>query len=417
MIKYSGWNWLLIDVANCYGLDKLLFEERILWAEKNLPVLESLADKADTKPMYLKACMAIRKAQAGLPTGHLVEVDAVCSGLQIMSVLTGCVSGAAATGLVDPNRRADAYTQVTEVMNDVLGANAIVVPRGDAKDALMTTMYGSRAKPIEIFGEDTPELSAFYQAAALVAPGGWELLQVLRASWQPYALVHEWKLPDGFDARVKVMEKVETRIEVDELDHATFTYEYYENIGSEKGLSLIANSIHSVDGYIVRSMHRRCNYDRQVVEYVDQCVESELIGRSLYGQPSAEDMAQSMDDKVAYYIEQYNRSGMVDAVILPHLNQANVTCLSQQHLQAISKLVNQMLEYTPFELITIHDAFKAHPNNINHVRQNYINILADLADSNLLTDLLRQITGKQDTYQKLSNNLSTLIRGSEYALS
>ena len=200
------------------------------------------------------------------------------------------------------------------------------------------------------------------------------------------------------------------------MSHATFTYEYYENIGSEKGLSLIANTVHSIDGYIVRCMHRRCNYNRQVVEYVDQCVESELIGRSLYGQPSATDVDSFMDDKVAYYIEQYNRSGMVDAVILPHLTQANVTCLSQQHLQAISKLVNQMLEYKPFELITIHDAFKAHANNINHVRQNYINILAEIAESNLLDDLLSQLYGKPGTYQKLSNNLSTLIRSSEYGL-
>lgn len=414
MIKYSGWNWLLIDVANCYGLDKLLFEERILWAEKNLSVLESLADKADTKPLYLKAVQAIRKAQAGLPTGHLVGVDGVCSGVQMMSVLTGCVSGATATGLVDPNKRADAYTQVTEVMNGILGANAIVVPRGDAKDALMTSMYGSRAKPIEIFGEDTPELSAFYQAAAIVAPGAWELLQVLRASWQPYALVHAWKLPDGFDARVKVMEKVETRIEVDELDHATFTYEYYENTGSEKGLSLIANVIHSVDGYVLRAMHRRCNYDRQVMEHAAGLIEAELIGR-LMGKSLRLDLNPN-GAKVAYYMAQYARSNMPDVVILPYLDDVSVQMLGVDHLKALSRIVNRMLEYKPFALITIHDEFKAHPSNVNHVRQNYINILADLADSNLLTDLLRQITGKQDTYQKLSSNLSDLIKKSEYGL-
>lgn len=41
--------------------------------------------------------------------------------------------------------------------------------------------YGSKAKPKEIFGEDTPELNAFYQAAQQVAPGAWELLQDLLA--------------------------------------------------------------------------------------------------------------------------------------------------------------------------------------------------------------------------------------------
>lgn len=415
MISYTGWQWLLIDAANNYGHDKLLFKERIEWAEKNLLVLESLADKADTKPLYLKAVQAIRKAQVGLPTGHLVGVDGVCSGVQIMSVLTGCCKGATATGLVDPNKRADAYTEVTEVMNGILGANAIVVPRKNAKDALMTSLYGSRRKPIEIFGEDTLELSAFYQAAAIVAPGAWELLQILRAAWQPYALLHAWKLPDGFDARVKVMDKIETRIEVDELDHATFTYEYYENIGTEKGLSLIAHVIHSGDGYVLRSMHRRCNYDPEVMEHAAYLIEAELIRRMLGGAQDTE--AFDLIGSVGYYIEQYTRSGMPDVVILEHLDCATVRELEQNHLKDLSRIVNQMLEYKPFELVTIHDEFKAHPNNVNHVRQNYINILVDLANSNLLTDLLRQITGKQDTYQKLSNNLSELIKGSEYGLS
>jgi len=80
MKDYSGWQWLLIDAANQYGKDKLLFEERIQWTEANLNNLETLADQAETKPLYIKAVMAIRKAQQGLPTGHMVGVDACCSG-------------------------------------------------------------------------------------------------------------------------------------------------------------------------------------------------------------------------------------------------------------------------------------------------------------------------------------------------
>ena len=69
--------------------------------------------------MYLKAVAAVRKAQAGTPTGHLVGFDAVCSGMQIMSALTGCHKGAHATGLVDPNHRADAYTDCTNLMSQL----------------------------------------------------------------------------------------------------------------------------------------------------------------------------------------------------------------------------------------------------------------------------------------------------------
>ena len=158
---YSGFQYLLIDAATQFGHDKLTFEERMAWATGALPVLEQLIDDAETKPLYIKAVQAIRKAQAGIPTGHLVGVDGTCSGIQMMSVLTGCEAGATATGLVDPNVRADAYTTCTEVMNGILGGN-LVVDRKDAKQALMTSFYGSKAEPKNLFGDETPELAAFY---------------------------------------------------------------------------------------------------------------------------------------------------------------------------------------------------------------------------------------------------------------
>ena len=411
MKQYSGWEWLLIDACNNWGGDKLLFEERIQWATDNLSNLEAFADQAETKPLYIKAVMAIRKAQQGKPTGHLVAVDGVCSGVQVMSALTGCISGADATGLVDPNRRADAYTQTTAVMNDILGGG-LKVSRKDAKDSLMTSFYGSKAKPKEIFGEDTPELNAFYEAAQQVAPGAWELLQDLLASWQPYALMHSWKMPDGFDARIKVMDKVEARVEVDELDHCTFTYEFYENKGSKKGLSNAANVVHSVDAWILRSMHRRCNYNRSLMERVAKCIEIELLERHL-GASRSDFKAQG---KLGYYQEQYNRSTLADAVILPYLDIDNVQQLSTQHLQSLSGIVYGMLQYQPFELVSIHDAFLSHANNVNWVRYQYKEILAEIAESNLLDDLLSQIHGKQGTFTKLSSNLGELIRGSGYAL-
>lgn len=239
MVRYSGFEYLLIDAANNFGLDKLRFEDRIQWARDNLDHLEDLLDQAETKPLYLKAVMAIRKAQAGQPTGHLVAMDATCSGVQIMSVLTGCIAGAKATGLVDPDRRADAYTDLNECMNGLLGGG-FSVPRKHTKQALMTSCYGSKKVPKVLFGEGTEELNAFYEAVEIVAPGAWELLQDLLASWQPFALSHAWKLPDGFDAKVKVMVKETTRIEVDELDHATFTYEYYVNEGEKTGRANVA---------------------------------------------------------------------------------------------------------------------------------------------------------------------------------
>jgi hypothetical protein len=414
MKKFTGFEYLLIDVANQFDLDKLLFEERIQWATDNLSILETLVDQCPvkTRPLFIKATMAIRKAQAGKPTGHMVGLDACCSGIQVMSALTGCVEGARSTGMVNPDERADAYSKATKVMSDILGST-VDISRGDAKDALMTSFYGSKAKPKEIFGEDTPELDAFYKAALVIAPGAWELLQDLLASWRAYALSHSWKLPDGYDARVLVMQKKEARIEVDELDHATFTYEYYENQGSKTGLSNVANLTHSMDAWVLRSMHRRCNYDREVAERAANLIQIQLLARHISGNDEPIDMG---DTKVAYYIEQYVRSTIADIVILPHLTEDSVEQLSTEHLQALARILTGMLAYQPFELVTVHDEFKAHANNMNHVRWQYREILAEIAESQVLDDLLGQIHGMPGTFNKLSFNLPEQIRNSYYAL-
>lgn len=418
MKRFTGWNWLLIDAANQFGLDKMTFEARIANAQAWLDLdakapgfLESQAPAADKKPLYLKAVMAIRKAQQGIPTGHMVGVDACCSGVQIMSVLTGCIDGARATGLIDPEVRADAYTMATQLMNDELGGG-LVISRENAKSALMTSYYGSKAQPKKLFGEDTPELNAFYAAAQKIGPGAWELLQDLLASWQPYALSHAWQLPDGYQAYVKVMTKKEARIEVDELDHATFTYEFYENEGSKSGLSNAANVVHSMDAYVLRSMHRRCNYNREVAEEAAYVITAELHQRSLG--------KQALDlhgcPKTLYYKAQYERSTLADITIMPYLDEDTVKCLSVEHLQALESILDGMLQYQPFELVTVHDEFKSHANNVDHVRWQYREILAEIADSNVVDDLLSQIHGKQGTFTKLSSDLSDMIRKSNYAL-
>jgi hypothetical protein len=409
---FTGFEWLLIDAANHFGHDKKRFEERIDWTKSVLPVLEDYEALAENKPLYNKAVQAIRKAQAGIPTGHMVGVDGVCSGIQMMSVLTGCVAGARSTGLIDPDVRADAYTACTNEMNVILGSS-VNVSRGDAKDALMTSFYGSKKTPKDIFGEDTPELSAFYSAAQVIAPGAWELLQDLLASWQPYALEHSWKLPDGFDARVKVMQKVEARIEVDELDHATFTYEYYENIGSKSGLSNAANVVHSVDAYVLREMHRRCNYDRNMVDAALAAITEELDDRAAMRSIIK---LSFMNEKIRYYSEQFRRSTVASTAILPYLDNQSVRNLTTIHLEELERTLQTMLKHKPFPLVTVHDEFKAHPNNVNQVRWHYKEILADIADSYLLDDLLSQVHGAPGTFNKLSFNLGDQIRKSNYGL-
>jgi len=410
MDYYTGFEYLLIDACNQWGGNKLLFGERIQWAKDNLDTLESLVNDADTPALYLKACQAIRKAQQGIPTGHLVGMDACCSGIQLMSVLTGCHTGAMSTGLVDPNKRADAYKECTDGMATFLGTG-FEISRDNAKRALMTSFYGSTAVPKELFGEDTIELDAFYKAAEATAPGAWMLLQELLGSWQPWATKHEWQMPDGFNVVCKVMQTTEIRVEVDELDHASFTYAWEENKGSKTGLSLAANVTHSVDAYIARTLHRRLNYDEKVLAYASKLIEIELLERSLG--VAVEGIE---DASVKYYVDLYEANKMADVVILPYLTAESIWMVSDTQLKGLNHICSMMEKYKPFELISIHDDFKCLANNVNHLRFMYKEVLAELAESEVLSNIMRTINHCQGTYKKLSQNLGEVIRGSNYAL-
>ena len=54
---------------------------------------------------------------------------------------------------------------------------------------------------------------------------------------------------------------------------------------------------------------------------------------------------------------------------------------------------------------------------MNYVRQNYIDIFAQIADSDMLSAIASQISGKRISVAKLSNDLSKYIRQSNYMLS
>ena len=253
MKHFSALDYLCIDIANNVGKqgdflgDKDTFENRIQWVKDNINNLPDYYAKAEDKYQYIKAVMALADVLAGKPTGHTVALDAICSGISIMSAITGCLKGCKATGLVATGYRPDAYTAVTDVMNRMLSKQGIQVSvsRAEAKQAIMTSAYGSTKKPKEIFGEDTPELRAFEDACMEVAPEAFKLMGVMISAWNPNALEHSWYMPDAFSVKIKVLEQKETKIYIKELDDACVTMTTKENKPVKRGVSLVANFAHS----------------------------------------------------------------------------------------------------------------------------------------------------------------------------
>lgn len=411
MKRFNAIEYLAIDIANQYGLDKETFESRIRWVRMNQGNLEDLTKDAETPMLYSKAVAHFRKALKGLPTGHTVALDSVCSGLQLMSVLTGCESGCHMSGLIDPDKRMDAYTEVTRYMDQLLQGNVNVL-RSDAKQAVMTSLYGSMAKPREIFGDGTPEYKAFYEVLQTKAKGAYWLLGVLKQVWQSTAYAHSWVLPDGYQAFIPNMVKQEARVNVSELDY-TMSVISYENEPQEKGISLPANVIHSVDAYLLRSLVRRCNYDPKVIRRASDLIEARLIE---YGLSNNEPDGET-DPGLEKYIELWRKNQIADVVILPHITASNVWQIPGVLLKQLSAIIETMLKHEPFELITVHDSFACHPNHCNQVRYWYKEILADMADSTVLAAILSQIINKDAVVTKINPGLADKIRQSNYGLS
>lgn len=330
MNKFTPLEYVYISIANAWGLDKYSWETRIGWIEEHLDDLEIFVKDADEKYLYIKGVKALRDIQAGKPTGYVMGLDSTSSGLSIMGILSGCKATLSNTNLIDTGERKDFYTSVTDYMNKKLD-NGFTCNRKDVKQAAMTSVYGSKATPIMLFGEDTPELKAFYSAMEELAPGAMELMTDIISCWDTQALRHTWCLPDGHTASVKVTESVDLRIEIDELDHRTFTHRININKHSTYAIPLLANVVQSIDGYIVREMHR-------------------------------------------------------------------------------------MAKVGEFELLTIHDEFKASPLHMQQVRENYLTIMVNLYESNYMSKLIKDL-GIDGYYEQNDTSLSSLIEQAEYSLS
>lgn len=403
MNKYSPLDYIKIDMANQFGHDKKSFPQRIAWVN-SLKDPKSKTAQAEKPAQYYAACLVLEDALAGAPTGHLVGLDACASGITILGILIGCHTTSANVGITG-TKRMDMYAECTKAMNAILGGD-LNIPRSEVKSSQMTHFYGSKAQPKKTFGDDTDELMAFYMAQETVAPGACVMMRELLDSWQPYALDHSHTLPDGFVSRVPVLEKFKAKIEIDELDHASLTYIYEDNVGSERGLAVAANMTHAVDGFLVREVVRRCNYDREHLLNVLDILNThrgtmKQIGIPAHPVQKAATNHQFLSLRGAEYI-----------------TENTVTQFSISYRKELTSLIVDVLNKPSFPILTIHDEFKCHPNHVNDMRAVYQGILAELADSRVGEQIIQEVRNDPD-YQltKLSTNLGDEIMKGEYFLS
>lgn len=399
--QFTGKQYLQMDIANHFGLDKEDWDVRLAWFDKNKDVLDGLLKQAEVPAQYFAAVAAWHDVQAGKPIGYPIALDATASGMQILACLTGDRRAAQLCNVVNMGRRMDAYTEVYKYMLMKAGAQGRVT-RDMVKTGVMTSLYNSEAEPKRVFGTGIL-LTKFYETMEEELPAVWELNQYYKAIWDCTRSTYEWVLPDNFHVVCKVTDYVNEKV--------LFLGEHFDVVTkvhgpTAEGRSLSANTTHSIDGMIVREIGRRCNYNPRKVAKLKELLNDDNLWL---------DSADTDEDTelLLVLLERYKASGYLSARILDCIHNGNAHMVPWDATMA---LINS-LPAKPFEVFSIHDCFRCLPTYGNDLRKQYALQLHLIAKSHMLSDLLSQLMGHEVTIQKLDPSLADDILKSEYALS
>jgi hypothetical protein len=387
MQLFTPFEYLCIDVANQFGKDKDLYEDRIQWTKDNLNQLEELVGEADSPNMYWKAVDAVRCAQKGIPTGHLVGFDAAASGPQMLSTLARCKVGMRNTGVLNtPNATyaPDIYKECTNHM----GRKSYV--RKAVKSALMCYYYGSDMQPKITFGEGE-DLELFLLAAKHVAPEAFDLRSILLGLADPTRLDYTYTMPDRGVVHKRVWVKKDYRIQ-EPLLGSSFTFRTKVNEGKEDDKALAADVTHSIDSYVVREINRRCNFNK------------EQLWQALA-------IINTLGD-----IEVTDRSKMMSLVEVEYLTVDTIGDYTLNQLAQLKEQIETSLKYGSFECVFIHDEFKCHANYMNILRKHYNIILWEMYHSNLLADIVKQISGLDLQVNEFDQQIADEILDANYPI-
>lgn len=120
----DGERWLAIHGANCFGVDKVSFEKRIKWVEKNNHLILSCADdpftyqwwtEADSPWCFLAFCFEWAEREALGFVSHIpIALDGSCNGLQHFSAMLRDEVGGAAVNLMKCDEPRDIYQTVAD---------------------------------------------------------------------------------------------------------------------------------------------------------------------------------------------------------------------------------------------------------------------------------------------------------------
>lgn len=80
MQTFTGMQYLQIDIANNFGLDKKNWDVRLDWFKSMETQLENLVSQAENPALFYAGVQAYRAAQRGEASGYPISLDGCSSG-------------------------------------------------------------------------------------------------------------------------------------------------------------------------------------------------------------------------------------------------------------------------------------------------------------------------------------------------
>ena len=404
--EFTGMQYLQMDIASMFGLDKKTWKERLDWFKQHEPELENLSGKADDSNGYIAAVNAYRNAKAGKAIGYPINLDATASGCQVLALLTGDSKAAARVNLINTGKREDLYSYILNKMTQVAGVSENL-SREKVKKAIMTSLYGSEKKPKEVFGEENYAL--FEKVMNEELPAVWKLNKFLLNHWNPEAVEYNWIMPDNFHVNCQVLKSTYFSVKCMGQDVSVHKYVMRK---TDKGRFLSANLAHSVDALINREITMRCNFSEEYKNYLKKLVNLKAIlensDEKTYKSPKGYQMFKTL-------WQRYLDTGFLSVRILQYVTKEALRKTGIECINKINELVNTLPDKT-FEVFSIHDCFRCLPNYGNELRQQYRVVCAQIANSNMLSDILSSIFRTKLNVQKLDPKLGEKVLQSEYAI-
>lgn len=171
-VGFQGEYWLKVHGANCFGYDKVSYDERVQWVDANKKNWLAVAQdpvstreywaNADKPWQFLAWCFEYQgliRDKEDFVSYLPISLDGSCNGLQNFSAMLRDEVGGKATNLVSMDKPSDIYATVSDVCTSKLRCDKSdlakswlkladefyegVLPRNLSKKSVMTLPYGS----------------------------------------------------------------------------------------------------------------------------------------------------------------------------------------------------------------------------------------------------------------------------------